>query len=160
MKRKDVITLIVTVIILSMISYVTFFKESERTAPIKEAAPEPVVAPTPAAEEKPTNPHLSKYAGGYTVRVLTKETPGVAEVYILNENGNAKWMWLEDDGTGGVKKVSEKTGTWTAEKNKISISIQGNSGLLKEEFTWWRPPGGKRGYFINKQTQRFIERTN
>jgi len=90
--------------------YVGFFKDSERTAPVQ------TVPQTPTADEKPSNPYLSKYAGEYIIKVLGISIRNIAEVYILHENGSAKWMLLEDHGLGGVKKVSEKTGTWAAEK--------------------------------------------
>ena len=154
MKRKNVITRastivprIVILIILTMVVYVGFFKDSERTAPVQ------TVPQTPTADEKPSNPYLSKYAGEYIIKVLGIFVPNIAEVYILHENGNAKWMWLEDDGPGGVKKVSEKTGTWTAEKNKISINIRGNTGMIKEEFIM------KRGIFKAATTKKYLEPT-
>lgn len=105
---------------------------------------------------KPSNPYLSKYAGGYTVNILVGSTSNVAEVYVLYESGNAKWMWLEDDGYGGAKKVSEKTGSWTAEKNKISISIQGKIGTINEDYIF------KDGRFVNADpalSNRFLKRT-
>jgi len=111
------------------------------------------VIPTSAADERPTNPYLSKYAGGYTVQVLGVSTPSDAEAFILHENGNAKWMWLKDDGHGGAKKVSEKTGTWIAEENKIIISIDGNTGTITEVFVM------KRGIFTETMRKRYLERT-
>ena len=154
MKRKNVITrastivpIIVILIIISMVVYVAFFKDNKRMAPVQTEDP------TPTAVEKPVNPYLSKYAGEYTIEVLGIFVPNMAEVYILNGNGNAKWMLLEDDGPGGVKKVSEKTGTWTAEKNKISINIRRNTGMIKEEFIM------KRGIFKAATTKRYLEPT-
>lgn len=154
MKRKNVITrastivpIIVILIILTMLVYVGFFKDSERTAPVQ------TVPQTPTTDEKPSNPYLSKYAGEYIIKVFGISIRNIAEVYILHENGNAKWMLLEDDGPGGIKKVSEKTGIWIAEENKIIISMDGNTGTKTEEFIM------KRGIFTETMGKRYLERT-
>ena len=71
---------------------------------------------------------------------------------VTYENSKAKWMWIVNDGYGNANIKSEKTGTWTAELNKIGISIQGNTGTIKEEFTM------KNGIFHDNFTNRYLER--
>jgi len=154
MKRKNVITrastivpIIVILILLTMVVYVGFFRDSERTASVQ------TVPQTPAADEKPSGSYLSKYAGEYIIKFSGITIRNIAEVYILHENGNAKWMLFEDHGIGGVEKVSEKTGTWIAEKNKISINIRRNKEMIKDEFIL------KRGIFRAATTNRYLKPT-
>ena len=71
----------------------------------------------------------------------------------MNENGKATWMWIENDRSGNTNVKQKKYGTWTATENKISISIQGNTDIIKEEFEL------KRGIFIDTLTKRYLERT-
>jgi hypothetical protein len=80
------------------------------------------------------NPYLKKYASGYTIEVKGITSKSEVEAYALTENGEAKWLWIENDGHGEAVLKQKKTGTWTASENKITIKIQGNSGLITEEY--------------------------
>lgn len=88
------------------------------------------------------NPYLKKYTGGYTVEIkgisVTK-IDGITEVYVLAQNGLAKWMQVKNDGRGGTSVESEESGTWTATETKISITtktltIYGKSETVTEEY--------------------------
>ena len=106
--------------------------------------------------EKPivSNPYLTKYAGGYTVEVSSMPPDAQVEAYILHKSGKAKWMLLTNDGRGNAKIKSEKTGQWTAEENKIMITIQGNTGDLSEDFVY------KNGRFVDTLTgERYLKKT-
>ena len=80
------------------------------------------------------NPYLKKYASGYTIEVKGIQSQTDVEAYALTENGDAKWLWIENDGHGVAVLKQKKTGTWTATESKISIKIQGKSGLITEEY--------------------------
>jgi hypothetical protein len=80
------------------------------------------------------NQFMIKYAGSYRVHVSGVSSSENAEGYALSNDGTAKWMWIVNDPKEGAKIDSEKTGTWTAEEEKIIISINGNSGMITE--TW------------------------
>jgi hypothetical protein len=75
-----------------------------------------------------------KFAGSYTIETKGVSSAQDIEVYALNENGNASWLWLENDGKGGVNIKTRKTGTWTASENGIIVNIQGNSGIINESY--------------------------
>jgi len=85
-------------------------------------------------KEKSNNKYLSIYSGGYTEEILGYSSNNDVEAYALHENGNAKWMWIKNDGYGNAKIMSEKIGIWTAEEGKIKITIQGNTGPIVEEY--------------------------
>ncbi|MCD4769502.1 MAG: hypothetical protein K8R35_04985 [Bacteroidales bacterium] len=81
-----------------------------------------------------TNLYVKKYAGGYTIEVKGISSENSIEAYALADNGQAKWMWIVNDGSGGANLESEKTGTWTATENKITINIKGNTGIITEDY--------------------------
>ena len=74
------------------------------------------------------------FAGGYTIEVKGVSSAQEVEVYALNENGGAIWMWVENDGKGGAIVDDRKQGTWNATKNSITINIQGNSEMISETY--------------------------
>ena len=80
------------------------------------------------------NPYLEKYAGGYTIEVKGYPGKSDAELYVLHQNGKAKWMFIEIDSKGQTNIMSEKLGNWTTSENKITITIKGNTGDLVEEY--------------------------
>lgn len=94
-------------------------------------------------KESSNNKYLVEYSGGYTIEILNYSSNDDAEVYALHENGNAKWMWIKNDGYGNAKIMSEKIGIWTAEEGKIKITIQGNTGPIVEEYVL------KNGIFVS-----------
>lgn len=81
-----------------------------------------------------SNPFVQKYAGGYMIEVRGISSDRDAEGYALRKDGTAKWMWIVNDGNGGANIQSEKTGTWTASDGQITVSINGNIGIIEE--TW------------------------
>jgi len=104
--------------------------------------------------EKSNNKYLSTYSGGYTIEILGYSSDNDAEAYALHENGNAKWMWIKNDGYGNAKIMSEKSGIWTAEEGNIKITIQGNTGPIVEEYVL------KNGKFVNTLSEdRYLQRT-
>lgn len=80
------------------------------------------------------NPFLQKYAGGYTIEVKGISSDDAVEAFALNQNGKATWMYIKDDVNGNPKISSKKIGTWTAQEGKISVSVQGNTGVITEEY--------------------------
>ena len=84
-------------------------------------------------QEYYNNEFRAKFAGAYTIEHKTSSVKDV-EMYALNENGGAKWLWIENDGSGGANVDDEKTGTWTANENTITVNIRGNSGPIIETY--------------------------
>ena len=73
--------------------------------------------------------YLKKYAGVYAIKY--KSIPSASdEAYALHENGKAAWIHEWSPG-----KTETKHGTWTAGINQMTISIQGNTGILVQKFT-------------------------
>jgi len=52
-------------------------------------------------------------------------------------------MWIVVDGSGVSQTVSDKTGTWAANKDTISITVEGNTGLMNDEYVL------KNGRFVS-----------
>ncbi|MCJ7649427.1 MAG: hypothetical protein MUP85_12495 [Candidatus Lokiarchaeota archaeon] len=105
-------------------------------------------------KEKSNNKYLSTYSGGYTIEILGYSSDNDVEAYALHENGNAKWMWIKNDGYGNAKIMSEKIGIWTAEEGKIKITIQGNTGPIVEEYVL------KNGKFVSTLFEdHYLKRT-
>jgi hypothetical protein len=79
------------------------------------------------------NPLMAKYAGGYIVEVKGVPNTEEGELFVLHQNSQAKWLWIEvKNGTSEIK--SEKTGSWTATEDKITITIDGNSEPIIETY--------------------------
>ncbi|MEO5912255.1 MAG: hypothetical protein ABIP95_15310 [Pelobium sp.] len=78
--------------------------------------------------------YLTKYSGGYTVELDNVSSNNSAEVYILKNDGTAKWMYIKNDGNGGAEIDSEKLGEWKATETNITITCEGNSGPITEDF--------------------------
>jgi hypothetical protein len=81
-----------------------------------------------------TNEFQIKYAGAYTVELDNMSSNDAMEVYILRKDGTAKWMYLKNDGSGGANIESEKPGSWKGTETSISITCEGNSGFITEDF--------------------------
>lgn len=100
------------------------------------------------------NLFLKEYAGAYTIEISGINNSDEIEAYTLHESGSAKWLYIVPDNVEGAKLTSEKTGTWTAEDGKISITIQGNAGLITEDYEL------KNGRFINVLiSDRYLKET-
>lgn len=84
--------------------------------------------------ENINNQYIEEYAGGYQVEVKNVSSHNSTEIYILRNDGSAKWMYILNDGNGGANVDSEKEGKWEATKNSITIEIKGNTGLITERF--------------------------
>ena len=80
------------------------------------------------------SPYLNKYAGRYTIQVKGMPSTNEREDYALAPNGHATWVRIINDRSEGNKTQQQKTGTWTATQNKITISIQGNTGTIVEKY--------------------------
>jgi len=85
---------------------------------------------------KPTQPnmYITKYSGSYIVEVNGVPNSYETEGYALKDDGTATWLWIESDGNNGAKVKQKKYGTWMGEKDKISISIQSQSGIIEEVY--------------------------
>jgi len=83
---------------------------------------------------EPEIDYKKKFEGSYTIEVKGVSSAQEVEVYALNENGGAIWLWVENDGKGGARIDDKKTGTWIATENGITININGNSGLISETY--------------------------
>lgn len=105
-------------------------------------------------KENTNNKYLTTYSGGYTIEILGYSSDNDVEAYALHKNGNAKWMLIVNDGYGDAKIMSEKSGVWIADEGKIEIRIQGNTGLIEEEYVL------KNGKFVNTLSEdRYLKRT-
>jgi hypothetical protein len=103
--------------------------------------------------DKPENPYLATYAGGYTIEVKGLGNTRDVELYVLADNGKAQWMLLKTGGRKEPEIMTRKYGTWTATDSSIKISIDGNSGQLIEEYVM------KSGVFYNKESSdRYLKR--
>ncbi|KJD35027.1 hypothetical protein PW52_11735 [Tamlana sedimentorum] len=79
--------------------------------------------------------HRKKFAGAYTTEIKGKKSSNESvEMYALNENGGAKWLWIKNNGKNGAIKDDEKIGTWNATENSITIKIKGNTEMIEELF--------------------------
>lgn len=78
--------------------------------------------------------NLKKFAGGYTVEIKGVSPSNLVEAYGLKENGDAIWMYIENDGKGGAKLTAEKKGKWYATETEVKIQIFGNTGMLEERY--------------------------
>lgn len=81
-----------------------------------------------------TNPSMTKYHGSYMVDVKGAPSNYETEGYALKEDGTAVWFWIINNGQDGAEVKEKKYGSWTAEKNKIMISINGNAGSIVETY--------------------------
>jgi len=142
---KILVTVVVGIVVIVIMMFILTKKENQSS--VKDNKSE--ISNT----NLPSSTYLSKYAGGYTVKVPNVSTDDEVELYLLHKNSKAKWMWIVNDGYGNANIKSEKTGTWTAELNKIIINIRGNTGTIKEEFIM------KNGQFHDTFTNRYLERT-
>jgi len=96
----------------------------------------------------------SRYSGTYKIEVLGTSSKKEVEVYKLNVNGQAEWLWVYYK--GGFAEIDDrKTGTWFATEDNITINIQGNSGMITEVYS------NKQGMLINVPlSKRRLEKTN
>lgn len=81
------------------------------------------------------NPYINEYSGGYMINVTGMPKSNNTEMYVLHANGKAEWMWIELK-SGKTNILSKKVGTWNATENSISIDISGNTGPIKETYTY------------------------
>lgn len=95
---------------------------------------------------------VKEYAGGYTVEIDNIPSNDAAEAYALKDDGTATWMLIVNSG-GQVEVASQKQGKWNAYENRIEVSIDGNSGLIKEYFE----RNSANEYFTNRQTGRYLK---
>jgi hypothetical protein len=84
---------------------------------------------------KPKENFKPKFAGSYTIETKGYPSYKYIEVYALNENGKASWLYIFNDGKGGVNVKSEKSGYWVADKKGITVIINGNTGVISETYT-------------------------
>jgi hypothetical protein len=101
---------------------------------------------------KEDNVYLLQHSGGYSIEVVGLPSTQEMEVYILAKNGTAKWMYLKAHKAKGAEVVSQKPGRWTANESNITITINGNSGEINEQYQ------KKNGVFYNTQfPERYLK---
>ncbi|SDF25101.1 hypothetical protein SAMN05421636_1311 [Pricia antarctica] len=101
-----------------------------------------------------SNKLRKKYAGTYKIEVSGTSSKEQVEVYILNTDGKAEWLWINYGKSKTGITDDRKSGDWIADTNSITISIKGNSGMISETYQ------EKNGSLINKQlSKRRLERT-
>src|SRR6478609_11657739 len=98
--------------------------------------------------DKPNNPFLTTYSGGYTIEVEGLRNTRDIELYVLADNGKAQWMHLKTQGRKEPEIMTRKYGTWTATESYLKVTIDGNTGPLIEEYEM------KAGIFYNKETPK------
>lgn len=74
--------------------------------------------------------HLRQYSGSYNIFVTGL---GSNEAYALKTDGNAVWVYGWKDKSGRIQ-TETKNGTWTASNGLITISINGNTGVITERY--------------------------
>jgi len=74
---------------------------------------------------------IKKYSGAYTV-IVAGYNGGDSEAFALRPDGSA--VWVEGYKHNGKIETRQKNGTWTAKEGVITISIQGNTGIIVEEY--------------------------
>lgn len=76
----------------------------------------------------------AKFSGKYTIEVKGVSSEQEVEVYELEENGKATWIWAENNGKGEVIVDDKKEGTWKATNESVTIDIMGNSDMISETY--------------------------
>jgi hypothetical protein len=79
---------------------------------------------------------LGKYAGTYEIEVAGPRMDDI-EMYVLNDDGSALWYWYSESASLKIHG-SEKYGTWRVNGEVISITIQGNAGIINEQYKYFR----------------------
>ena len=92
-----------------------------------------------------SNFYRKNFAGGYTIEVKGVSSAQEVEVYALNENGGAIWLWVENDGSGGASVDDEKKGTWTATNENGSYRTKIITPYL-EEIKYFDASGKQTGH--------------
>ena len=96
----------------------------------------------------------SNFAGTYTIEVKGVSSDQEVEIYDLDINGDAMWFWMENSGNGKAVIEDQKNGKWTADKNSVTIKINGNSGLITESYEL------KNGVLTNTQlSKRYLKKS-
>ena len=82
-----------------------------------------------------------KYAGKYAILLKTEDKPaGAVEIYTLNEDGTAYWIW----------NGSSKSGYWYADSTVITTVISGNTGPIRENYFGTLNTATKQYVFANE----------
>lgn len=81
---------------------------------------------------------IAKYSGAYGI------SPDGIEAYALRPDRTCSWIygWKE----GGQIKTKQKSGSWSAKEGYIRIAINGNTGVIVEEYYM------RNGKFVNKDS--------
>ncbi|MGV3585856.1 MAG: hypothetical protein ACO1OF_02545 [Adhaeribacter sp.] len=115
---------------------------------------EPIKQPTDTSTNPfaiQLNEYTSKYAGGYTIELDNVPSSGVAEAYILNQDGTAKWLYIRET-SGGAEVESKKTGVWSATESTIKVTFEGKTDPYIE--TTYQL---KEGKFYDEFTGRYLK---
>lgn len=96
------------------------------------------------------------HSGVYMVEVDNVPSVKSAEIYQLNEDGTAKYMFVYF--TNGSREVDQvNKGTWSADENSMTISIRGKTGIINEVYKRkshsYLFRSGKR--FLNPTSEKF-----
>jgi hypothetical protein len=75
--------------------------------------------------------YIQQYSGAYNIYYTTRT--GSDEAYALKSNGTATWVYGWKDRYGKIQ-TKTKDGKWTAAKGSITVSINGNTGIITETY--------------------------
>lgn len=74
-----------------------------------------------------------KFAGIYKIEVDGVSSREEVEVYILQADGTAEWLWVEY--IRGRRRIEDRSlGSWSANDESMSINIPGSTGTMTEVY--------------------------
>lgn len=96
-----------------------------------------------------------KFSGNYKIEVSGVSSESEVEIYQLEPNGKAQWLWIYYRRNGTAYIDDRKIGSWFANENGLTIDIRGNSGMISETYI------EKDNELINKTLKkRRLEKTS
>jgi hypothetical protein len=75
---------------------------------------------------------VKKYSGAYTI-VVQGYSGNDSEAYALKPDGTAVWIFGYKDSSGRLK-TQKKFGNWAAKDGFISVTINGNTGKITQNY--------------------------
>tara|TARA_R110002167_G_scaffold366420_1_gene596492 strand:- start:10294 stop:10860 length:567 start_codon:yes stop_codon:yes gene_type:complete len=77
---------------------------------------------------------MQKYSGNYKVEVFDTSSKEEVEIYILDDDGKAQWLWVYYDNEKKGKVDDRKIGNWYIKDGNLTIHIRGQSGVISETY--------------------------
>jgi len=96
----------------------------------------------------------TKHAGNYIVNVSDTNSIEFAEIYVLSDDGNAKWMWVYNPYSKKPTVDQTKNGVWSIIDDELIISIE-NSKETYENFNGVRREKSLTKRFLTEINQEF-----